>query len=176
MNSLAKKILYFFSFCIVIASAGNALAADSTSSSLLITKQKDASVPQVTFLSREVAKSLDITPIPASEPVPLIVGTYWSCHINAYDLEICRIKLVVCNDDQTFCVDVNAKQEDLSKITFFRQGERSLPKITQIPSSDPVPLIIGTYWNCRVNDQDFNICRLKIVVCEDDGSFCTTVN
>ncbi len=176
MNSLAIKILQSISLCLAIAFAGSAMAADSTSSLQLVTTKTDTSVPKVTFLSREVAKSLDITPIPTSEPVPLIVGTYWNCHINEHDFEICRLKLVVCNDDQSFCVDVNAKQEDPSKITFFRQGQRDLPKITRIPSSDPVPLIVGTYWNCHINEYDFEICRFKIVVCEDDGSFCTTVN
>jgi hypothetical protein len=55
-------------------------------------------------LPPDVSSKLKIarTPMP---PSPLIVGTYWSCFYDN-DHEICRIKLVVCTDDQSLCVEV----------------------------------------------------------------------
>jgi hypothetical protein len=58
----------------------------------------------IRVLPFDVSRKLKIarTPLP---PVPLIVGTYWSCsNHNGHDL--CRIKLVVCTDDQSQCVEV----------------------------------------------------------------------
>lgn len=59
----------------------------------------------VRALPPEVSRSLKIarTPMP---PSPLIVGTYWSCSNHSSGFEICRIKLVVCTDDQSSCVEV----------------------------------------------------------------------
>jgi hypothetical protein len=59
----------------------------------------------VRALPPEVSRSLKIarTPMP---PSPLIVGTYWSCHKHDSGFDICRIKLVVCTDDQQYCVEV----------------------------------------------------------------------
>lgn len=59
---------------------------------------------EVRVLPPDVSRKLKIarTPLP---PVPIIVGTYWSC-FNHSDHEICRIKLVVCTDDQSQCVEV----------------------------------------------------------------------
>ena len=58
----------------------------------------------VRVLPFDVSRKLKIarTPLP---PSALIVGTYWSCsNHNGHD--ICRIKLVVCTDDQSQCVEV----------------------------------------------------------------------
>jgi len=38
-------------------------------------------------------------------PSAIIVGTYWSCTTHD-DRDICKIKLVVCTDDQSQCVEV----------------------------------------------------------------------
>jgi hypothetical protein len=60
----------------------------------------------VRVLSPEVSRSLKLTPLPTSRPIPLIVGTYWNCAVNAQDFEICRIKLVVCTDNQELCTEL----------------------------------------------------------------------
>ena len=59
----------------------------------------------VRALTPEVSSKLKIarTPMP---PSPLIVGTYWACSTHSSGHEICRIKLVVCTDDQQYCVEV----------------------------------------------------------------------
>jgi hypothetical protein len=59
----------------------------------------------VRALTPEVSRALKLarTPLP---PSPLIVGTYWSCSTHSSGFEICRIKLVVCTDDQQSCVEV----------------------------------------------------------------------
>jgi len=51
---------------------------------------------------------------------------------------------------------------------------RSL-KISRLPTDKPMPLIIGTYWDCAINSQGFEICNTLIVVCDDDQEFCTTI-
>jgi hypothetical protein len=58
----------------------------------------------VRALTPEVSRALKITRTPLP-PSPLLVGTYWSCSKhNGFD--ICRIKLVVCTTDQTYCVEI----------------------------------------------------------------------
>ena len=64
------------------------------------------SLPNVTFLPREISKSLDITSVPTPEPIPLIVGSYWRCTKTDQDFEICRFRIVVCTDDQSFCTEI----------------------------------------------------------------------
>ncbi|MEO1459947.1 MAG: hypothetical protein AAFV49_20585 [Pseudomonadota bacterium] len=66
----------------------------------------------VRFLPPEVVKRLEITPLRPSEPIPLIVGTYWQCRNETIGgplfeetVERCRLKLVTCVDDQSFCVE-----------------------------------------------------------------------
>lgn len=63
----------------------------------------------IQVLPPEVSRSLEIARVPTSRPIPLIVGTYWNCAVNAQDFEICRLKLVVCDDDEDppVCFDVN---------------------------------------------------------------------
>ena len=177
MNNLILKIFLAVSLGIVTQLGGSAIAADIVKDgkqSAISTKI--GTVPDITFLSREESKSLKITPIPTSEPIPLIVGTYWNCHVNAQDFEICRIKIVVCKDDQSFCVDVNGKQSGVPSITFLPREKSKSLEITPVPTSKPIPLIVGTYWSCHINAQDLEICRIKIVVCEDDGGSCTSIN
>ena len=58
----------------------------------------------VRVLPFDVSRKLKIARTP-TPPSPLIVGTYWSCSVQN-DHEICRIKLVVCTDDQSQCVEV----------------------------------------------------------------------
>lgn len=59
----------------------------------------------IRVLPPEVSRALKLarTPLP---PSPLIVGTYWACSTHSSGHEICRIKLVVCTDDQKYCVEV----------------------------------------------------------------------
>lgn len=49
-------------------------------------------------------------------------------------------------------------------------------KILKVPTSEPAPLTIGTYWDCEINEHRFEVCDFKIVVCTNDQTFCTTVN
>jgi len=59
---------------------------------------------EVRVLPFDVSRKLKITRTP-TPPSAIIVGTYWSCTIHD-DREICKIKLVVCTDDQSQCVEV----------------------------------------------------------------------
>ena len=59
----------------------------------------------VRVLPPETSRSLKIARTPLPPAVPIIVGTYWSCTMNS-GFETCRIKLVVCTDDQSQCVEV----------------------------------------------------------------------
>ena len=133
---------------------------------------KADSVPGIRFLSGEQSKSLKINTAPVSNPVPLIVGTYWECHINSQEFEICRFKIVVCNDDQSFCVDVNGDRKKPSVKFLPRTVSESLD-ITKIPTTKPTPLSVGTYWDCRLTDQGLETCEIIIVICSEDQSICT---
>lgn len=59
---------------------------------------------EVRVLPFDVSRKLKIARTP-TPPSAIIVGTYWSCTIHD-DREICKIKLVVCTDDQSQCVEV----------------------------------------------------------------------
>ncbi len=59
----------------------------------------EGSLPTVTVLPPRVTKSLKLTPVPTSEPIPLVAATYWICAPNGHGFETCRIKLVVCPTD-----------------------------------------------------------------------------
>ena len=59
---------------------------------------------EVRVLPFDVSRKLKITRTP-TPPSAIIVGTYWSCTLHD-DREICKIKLVVCTDDQSQCVEV----------------------------------------------------------------------
>lgn len=58
------------------------------------------------ILPPEVSESLELTLSPTSKPTPLIIGHYWRC-INPEDSEFesCEPVLVVCTDDQSWCVE-----------------------------------------------------------------------
>ena len=55
-----------------------------------------------------------------------------------------------------------------------RSVSRSL-KILKVPTPEPIPLLIGTYWQCFDAPGDFEVCEPVLVVCTDDQSFCTQV-
>ena len=57
----------------------------------------------IKVLPPDVSRSLAITRMPTSQPVPLLVGVYWSCDYGAVD---CKLVLVVCTEDQSQCVEV----------------------------------------------------------------------
>lgn len=176
MRKPTLKIFFLICIAIMVLLNGNAIAAVEVG----LGKQSDVimktdTMPVITFLSREMSRSLKITPITTLEPIPLLVGTYWNCRVNAQNFEICRIKIVVCEDDQSFCVDVNSRKNNLKDITFIPREKRELLKITPIPTSEPTSIVVGTYWNCSFNTQNLEICRIKIVVCLDEGP-CTSVN
>src|ERR1044072_9191260 len=59
---------------------------------------------EVRVLPFDVSRKLKIARTP-TPPSAIIVGTYWSCTLHD-DREICKIKLVVCTDDQSQCVEV----------------------------------------------------------------------
>lgn len=58
----------------------------------------------IKVLPREVSRSLKITKLPTSRPIPLIVGSYWSCREQS-GFEICRFKVVACTSEQETCVE-----------------------------------------------------------------------
>ncbi|TQV78736.1 hypothetical protein FKG94_11980 [Exilibacterium tricleocarpae] len=60
----------------------------------------------VVVLPREVSEKLDIKTIPTPTSAGIRIGTYWDCYNHSSGHEICRIKLVACTDDQSFCVEV----------------------------------------------------------------------
>lgn len=51
---------------------------------------------------------------------------------------------------------------------------RSL-QIMRMPTSQPVPLLVGVYWNCADNGHGFDVCRLVTIVCTQDQSLCAEV-
>lgn len=57
------------------------------------------------ILSPEVSKSLKLTRIPTSKPIPLIIGHYWRCITHFGEFETCEPVLVVCTNDQSFCTE-----------------------------------------------------------------------
>ncbi len=176
MSKLTLKIFLAVYISIVTPFSVNAIAADEVKDGKESVKSMGVDViPNITFLSREMSQSLKITPIPTSEPIPLVMGTYWNCSVNAQDFEICRIKIVVCEDDQSFCVEVDSERGNVQDITFLPREKSKSLGITLIPTSKPIPLIVGIYWNCPVNAQGFEICRIRIVVCTDDQSSCVEV-
>jgi len=60
----------------------------------------------IVVLPRDESQSLKITEIPTSQPIPLIVGNTWTCHKGAGNHEFCRLTLVVCTNDQSFCINI----------------------------------------------------------------------
>lgn len=107
-KALNSVILLLFLVLLVFVSPSSVYAADDPtwSDRDQVPPSEVSAMRSVSFLSREVSKSLEIARVPTSEPIPLIVGTYWNCVTNDQDLEICDITLVVCNDDQSFCTQI----------------------------------------------------------------------
>ena len=48
-------------------------------------------------------------------------------------------------------------------------------KILKVPTPEPIPLIVGTHWQCFDAPGDFEVCEPVLVVCTNDQSFCTQV-
>lgn len=103
MNTYTLKLLFLLCFGAIIFTSGTVLAFDRKDGS---TSMKTSSAPKVTILPREISKTLQITGIPTSQPIPLIIGTHWTCHINEYEFEICDMVLTICTDDQSFCTTI----------------------------------------------------------------------
>jgi hypothetical protein len=59
----------------------------------------------IRVLTPEVSRALKIARTPM-QPAGLIVGTYWRCKTHSSGFEVCKIKLVVCTDNQQNCVEV----------------------------------------------------------------------
>lgn len=63
------------------------------------------------ILSPELSRKLELTPAPTSQPIPLLIGHYWRCGIDDdfFDedggFEFCEPVLVICTDDQSWCVE-----------------------------------------------------------------------
>ena len=60
----------------------------------------------IRVLPQEISRSLKIMRTPTSQPVPFLIGTYWSCSDTPIGTEICHLVLVVCRDDQSLCTEV----------------------------------------------------------------------
>ncbi len=95
----------FFLLCVstIFFSSGTASALDSKDNSTLM---KASSTPKITILPREISKTLQIYEIPTSQPIPLIIGSHWTCIINEHGFEDCNQVLTICTDDQSFCTTV----------------------------------------------------------------------
>jgi len=73
MSKLTLKIFLAVGLSILFSLGGIAIAADEvTVGKLSEVSMKADDTPDITFLSGEKSKSLKITPIPTTEPVPLI--------------------------------------------------------------------------------------------------------
>jgi len=48
-------------------------------------------------------------------------------------------------------------------------------QIMRMPTSQPVPMLVGVYWNCGDAGNGFELCRIVIVVCTQDQSQCVEV-
>lgn len=90
------------------------LSALMASSALAENAKRFASRPEaldsttihtIQVLPPEVSRSLELTPVPTSRPIPLKFGSYWDCKTTTQGLETCRFKLVVCTDDGEVCVE-----------------------------------------------------------------------
>lgn len=101
------KFLLVFSLSIAILSGGNAIAADKNKyGKEEVVPENVVTTPDIRFLSGKTSRSLKISRVPTSEPIPLIVGTYWNCNINDQGFEICDTLTVVCTNDQSFCTEI----------------------------------------------------------------------
>lgn len=64
-------------------------------------------VPSVRVLPPEIVRTLEISRIPTGRQTRMIVGGHWSCQNHSSGFEICRFKIVVCDDeDPGFCVEI----------------------------------------------------------------------
>jgi hypothetical protein len=45
-------------------------------------------------------------------------------------------------------------------------------KLTRMPTTHTVPLIVGHYWSCHDSGYGTDLCRLVMVVCTNDQSTC----
>jgi hypothetical protein len=59
----------------------------------------------VRILPQAVSEALKIDRVPTSEPIPMIIGTYWKCITNVHGFDQCDQVFVVCTDDQSFCTE-----------------------------------------------------------------------
>ena len=69
----------------------------------------------------------------------------------------------------------NVGEKGLTSITVLPPDVSARLDIFTIPTREPTPIVIGTFWDCKINAQDFEVCDFKIVVCTDDRRFCATV-
>ncbi|MFV0474808.1 MAG: hypothetical protein ACK5MQ_11475 [Pikeienuella sp.] len=58
------------------------------------------------ILPEEVGKSLKILPLPTTQPVPAIIGSYWRCVQAPGGFDLCEPVIVFCTNDQSFCVEI----------------------------------------------------------------------
>ena len=71
------------------------------------TQPPSSKITRLTFLPPEVSRSLKIAQVPTDRPVPLIFGSYWNCIIDEdTGFENCDLELVVCDNQQTQCVQI----------------------------------------------------------------------
>ncbi len=48
-------------------------------------------------------------------------------------------------------------------------------KAVTLPTSEPVPITISSWWDCLINENGFEECDYHLAFCADDG-FCTQVH
>ena len=100
-NLMQAKLVLAAMFGIAALSAHPALAQTST----VATKTAPITSRTIRVLPPDVSRSLVITRMPTSQPVPFLVGVYWNCSDGGNGFELCRLVTVVCTPDQSQCAE-----------------------------------------------------------------------
>ena len=88
----------------------------------------------------------------------------------------------VIAEDKKLSYDQVAREFDTDGQAFRILPREVVAKldIREAPISKAIPLLIGHYWRCEDvsvgfsgSEETVNSCRLKLVVCTDDGEVCT---
>ena len=87
------------------------------------------------------------------------------------------VSFAISGDSESYKV-VNPSIGDFNHIKSIRilapEVSQSL-KLTRVPTSKPIPLIIGHYWRCITYFEKFESCEQVLVVCTNDQKFCTEI-
>jgi hypothetical protein len=102
MFNLSRMSLSLFIFGIAVLLIGNVMAGDKYEKEKAVLPQIGSPM-SVTILPPKISKSLKLTRIPTSEPIPLLIGSGWHCQPTPIGTERCTPYIVFCTDDQSVC-------------------------------------------------------------------------